>query len=199
MSAPFTYTEGMYFTATKQITKADLISLCKDLNSKYEATGLKFEPEPITEGGIVCKFSDNSPHGEYKSIRMWLNNPFIKRNKSFIRLSSINSLNAWRVSDKHLKNLGVLHLKERPIDYFSWPYIPPNVMEEWENNEDIILHKGLSIETYLKAFHGAPVFTESELKIFCECSEKIGLKLDSKIPKDKYLISYNGNLGKHLY
>ena len=91
MSAPYTYTEGMYFTATKQITKADLISLCKDLNSKYEATGLKFEPEPITEGGIVCKFPDNSPHGEYKSIRMRLDNPFIKRNKSFIRFSRLFS------------------------------------------------------------------------------------------------------------
>ena len=66
-------------------------------------------------------------------------------------------------------------------------------------NNDVILENGLSVGTYLKAFHGAPVFTESELKIFCECSEKIGLQLDSKIPKDKDLISYNGNLGKHRF
>ena len=199
MSAPHTYTSGMYLTATKDITKRDLVSLCKDLSSQNEGTGLKFEPEPITEGGIVYKFHDNSPHGEYKSIRMWFNDPFIKRNKTFIKFSSINGMNPWRVSDKFLKKLGVLHLKEKQQSDFRWPSIKPNVMEEWENNEDIILHKGLSIETYLKAFHGAPVFTESELKIFCECAEKIGLKLDSKIPKDKDLISYNGNLGKHRF
>jgi hypothetical protein len=199
MSAPHTYISGMYLTATKPITKCDLVSLCKDLDSKHEVTGIKFEPEPITEGGIVCKFPDNSPHDEYKSIRMRFDDPFIKRNKSFIKFSSVTGMNAWKVSDKHLKKLGVLHLKDRPRSDFWWPCIKPNVMEEWENNEDIILHKGLSIGTYLKAFHGAPVFTENELKIFCECSEKIGLKLDSKIPKDKDLISYDGNLGKHRF
>ena len=197
MSAPHTYTPGMYLTATKQIIKDDLVSFCKDLNNQYEATGLKFEPEPITEGGIVYKFPDNSPHDEYKTIRMWFTEPFIKRNKTFIKFSSINGMNPWRVSDNHLKKLGILHLKERKGFDSDWPMVPHNVMEEWKNNEDIILQKGLSIKTHLKAFHGAPVFTESELKIFCECAEKIGLKLDSKIPKDKELISYDGNLGKH--
>ena len=65
MSAPHTYTSGMYLTATKDITKRDFVSFCKDLNSQHEVTGLKFEPEQITEGGIVYKFPDNSPHGEY--------------------------------------------------------------------------------------------------------------------------------------
>jgi hypothetical protein len=114
MSAPYTYISGMYLTATKQITKGDLITLCKDLNSKHEATRIKFEPESITEGGIVYKFPHNSPHGEYKSIRMRFDNPFIKRNKSFIKFSSITGMNVWNVSDKHLKKLGVLNLKERP-------------------------------------------------------------------------------------
>ena len=198
MTTSYTYTSGIYLTATKSITKGDFVSLCKDLNNKNEGNGIKFKPEPITEGGIVCVFPDNLPHDEYKSIRMRVDNPFIKRNKTFIPFKSIQGINPYRVSDNHLKKLGVLHLKEVDNSKFDWPPVFPNVMEKWEGNNDVILESGLSIQTWLKAFHGAPVFTENELKIFCECSEKIGLKLDSKIPKDKHLVSY-GDLGKHRY
>jgi hypothetical protein len=68
-------------------------------------------------------------------------------------------------------------------------------MELWENNNDVVLEKGLTLTTYLKAFHGAPVFTENELKVFGECAERIGLKVDSKIPKNDKLISTSGELG----
>jgi hypothetical protein len=194
MSAQYTYTNGFYLTATKPITKGGMVQLCKDLNTSYESTGLKFEPESITEGGIVYKFPDNSPHDEYKSIRMYFKTPSIKHNKSFIQFQHIDVLN---VSQKHLKKLGVEHLANKPND-FNWPWIPENVMEAWENNNDVVLEAGLSIGTYLKAFHGAPVFTENELKIFEDCSEKNGLKVDSKYPKNKELISY-GKLGEHRY
>lgn len=196
-SYTYTYTGGMYLTAKKQITKGDLVSLCNDYNSKHGSDGMKFQPEPITEGGIVYKFPDNSPHGEYKSIRMNFEEPFIKRNKTFIPFESILGINAWNVSKKHLKKLGVLHLLEQKT-VSEWPPVLPNVMESWENNNDVILECGLSIKTYLKAFHGAPVFTENELKIFGERLEKIGLNVDSKYPTDKELIS-EGRLGNREY
>jgi hypothetical protein len=194
MTAQHTYTNGFYLTAVKPITKGDMVQLCKDLDSRHEATGLKFQPEAITEGGIVYKFPDNSPHGEYKTIRMYFNRPAIKRNKSFIRF---DHMYAHRVSQKHLQKLGVDNLVNKN-NHFNWPYVPVNVMEEWENNNDVILEAGLSIGTYLKAFHGAPVFTEDELKLFGECSEKIGLPVDSKYPKKKELVSC-GKLGEHRY
>jgi len=194
MSAQHTYTNGFYLTAVKPITKGDMVQLCKDLSSRHEATGLKFQPEAITEGGIVYKFPDNSPHGEYKTIRMYFNRPAIKRNKSFIRF---DHMDAYRVSQKHLQKLGVNHLVNKN-NHFDWPSVPVNVMEEWENNNDVILEAGLSIGTYLKAFHGSPVFTEDELKLFGECSEKIGLEVDSKYPKKKELVSC-GKLGEHRY
>jgi hypothetical protein len=34
-------------------------------------------------------------------------------------------------------------------------------MELWENNNELILEAGLSLDTCLKAFHGAPVFSEN--------------------------------------
>jgi hypothetical protein len=194
MISPYTYINGFNLTATKPITKGDIVQLCKELNSRHETTQLKFEPEPITEGGIVYKFPDNYTHGEYKTIRMWFNDPLIKYRKNFIKFKNIG---LYGVSKKHLQKLGVDHLVDKPYEP-DWPVVPKNVMEVWENNDDVVLEKGLTIETYLKAFHGAPVFTEDELKIFGECSEKIGLIIDSKYPKNKQLVSY-GRLGKHMY
>jgi hypothetical protein len=51
MDAPFTYTPGFYLTANKDITKSDMVKLCKNLNEAFESLGTTFEPEPITEGG----------------------------------------------------------------------------------------------------------------------------------------------------
>jgi hypothetical protein len=191
MSAQFTYTHGFYLTAVKPITKGDMIQLCKDLSSRHEATGLKFEPEAISEGAIVYRFPHSSTHNKYKSIRMYFNKPSIKRNKSFIQFDHIH---AYKVSQKHLQKLGIDHLVNQR-NHFHWPWVS-NGMEEWENNNDVILEAGLSVGTYLKAFRGAPAFTEDELKIFGECSEKNGLKVDSKYPKNKDLVSY-GKLGEY--
>jgi len=191
MNPPYTYTQGMKLTAMKPITKGDMVSLCKDLNTKHLDTRLTFEPEPITEGGIVYKFPDNSaiPRDKYKSIRMNFNNPLIKYKNSFIQFRYIKHHN---VSTRFLKQKELDHLVGKN---FSWHPITPNVMELWENNDDVILEKGLTLTTHLKAFRGAPVFTENELKVFGECAERIGFKVDSKIPKDKNLVSTNGELG----
>jgi hypothetical protein len=192
MNPPYTYAEGMKLTAVKPITKGDMVTLCKDLNTKYIGSGLTFEPEPITEGGIVYKFTNNSlmPRDKYKSIRMNFNYPLIKYKKSFVRFYDINH---HKVSLRFLKNKYLDHLVGKK---FHWPGVPFDVMELWENNDDVILETGLSLDTYLKAFRGAPVFTENELKVFGECAERIGLKVDSRIPKDDKLIATRGELGR---
>jgi len=51
----------------KDITKHDIITLCRLLNNEEFYTNLcTFQPEGITEGGIVFKFSDGN---WYKTIR----------------------------------------------------------------------------------------------------------------------------------
>jgi len=187
----YTYTQGFYLTARENITKASFIALCNELNSKNVDTGLTFQPEPITEGGIIYRNING-----YKSIRIGFINPYIKRNKSFIEVHSVRGSNSWRVSDKHLKKLGVYDIVKSNT-MFDWPIVLPNVMEDWVSNNDIILYAGFSVSTYLKAFEGAPVFTENELKIFGDCAEKIGLVVDSKYPKNKDIISY-GKLGDKI-
>ena len=53
------------------ITKNDIIIICKLLNSKDEYSNLcEFQPEGITEGGILFKFKDNLDTKWYKSVRL---------------------------------------------------------------------------------------------------------------------------------
>lgn len=191
MDAPFTYAKGFYLTADKDITKSDMVKLCKNLNEAFESFGITFEPEPITEGGIVYKFKDQ-PISAYKTIRMRFSTKSIKWCKNFIQY---NNIQCYRVSDKHLKKLGIYELYRSHKSLSDWPSIPSNVMELWENNEDVLLEKGLSIGTHLKAFYGAPIFTQSELNTFVECAEKVGFKRDSKMPSTKELESF-GKLGR---
>ena len=61
MSSYSTYTEGFSVKTKRPITKNDIINLCDVLESKNEYINVcHFEPEPITEGGIIFKFKDDS-------------------------------------------------------------------------------------------------------------------------------------------
>jgi hypothetical protein len=59
---------GLCFKTEKNITKNDIITICKVLNSKY--SDCEFTPEKITEGGIVYTFKDKK---WYKSVRLCVN------------------------------------------------------------------------------------------------------------------------------
>ena len=69
-----TYTNGLTFKTTKDITKNDIINVCNLLNSRVEYSNLcEFQPEPICEGGIVFKFKQDNPDNKwYKTVRLGL-------------------------------------------------------------------------------------------------------------------------------
>jgi hypothetical protein len=69
-----TYTRGLTLKTQQIITKNDIIIMCNLLNSNNAYfNSCEFEPEAITEGGIVFKFKD-SPSKWYKSVRLCVNN-----------------------------------------------------------------------------------------------------------------------------
>ncbi len=146
-----TYTSGLSFKAVKIITKDDIIILCNLLNECKEYSDLfTFEPEPITEGGIIYKFKNETDikdgkYDKYKTVRLCIGN---------------------------------------------WPWINNNVMNEWKGNNDTIINKDQIINTFLKSFYGAPVFTIDELKIWEECFKQIGLVRIGKFVTKKSLICY---------
>ena len=65
-----TYTRGFQLRAIKDITKNDILLLCDFLNDNFE--NITFEPEAITEGGIVYK-TTLSREKYYKTFRLHLN------------------------------------------------------------------------------------------------------------------------------
>ena len=146
-----TYTIGLTLKTGRIITKDDIITMCKLLNSKDIYSNLcEFQPEGITEGGIVYKFKDCFDNEWYKSVRLCVNRE---------------------------KSRG------------NWYWINENVMSEWCENNDIIFDENIFFTIFLKSFHGAPLFTINELKIWEECFNQIGIVNVGKYPSKKSLIN----------
>ena len=78
----------------------------------------------------------------------------------------------------------------------NWDWINDNVINEWTENNDIILDKNKSIKIFLKSFNGAPVFTIDELKIWELCFNQIDIIKVGKYPTEKSLINFNFNIKK---
>ena len=66
-----TYTRGGTLKVQRDITLNDIVIMCNLLsNHKAYANICKFEPEPITEGGIVYKFNETDTNNKwYKTVR----------------------------------------------------------------------------------------------------------------------------------
>ena len=144
-----TYTTGLTLKTTRVITKCDIITMCKSLNNKEEYSNLcEFEPEGITEGGIVYKFKDGSDNNLYKTVRLRVNS-------------------------------GASNGK--------WYWINENVMSEWSESNDMIFDTNKKFTIFLKSFHGAPLFTLAELKIWEVCFNEIGIVKVGKYPSKKSL------------
>ena len=77
-----TYSYGHIYKVKRNITNKDLLLLCNLLNNEfntfYKSTLYKFEPECISEGGIIWAEYPNKIG--YKSIRLFLNSyPWITK------------------------------------------------------------------------------------------------------------------------
>ena len=76
----------------------------------------------------------------------------------------------------------------------KWCFINDNVIIDWEKSNDIILKQNNKINTFLRSFNGASLFTIDELKIWEELFNKIGLKRFGKYPSEKKLIHHHCSL-----
>ena len=70
----------------------------------------------------------------------------------------------------------------------KWYCINDNVMTEWLDNNDIIFNENSKFTIFLKSFHGAPLFTLDELKIWEECFNQIGIVKVGKYPSNRSLV-----------
>lgn len=70
----------------------------------------------------------------------------------------------------------------------KWYRINDDVLTEWSENNVLIFDKGNKFTIFLKSFHGAPVFTLEELKIWEDCFNHIGIVKVGKYPSKKSLV-----------
>lgn len=138
-----TYCGGYRLKTSRTITTLDILQLCQDLrdtfNATYNSTEYEFEPEGISEGGIVFR---SLPGNQYKTMR-----------------------------------LGIYQCGK-------WPWVN---IQKWKDDPITILQADVEVQTFLKAFDDAPLWTLQELKLFEQCFAKIGLQRVGAYPKKSSL------------
>jgi hypothetical protein len=153
-----TYTEGLTFKCTKDITKNDIVLLCDLLTERYNGL-CTFQPEGIAEGGIKFVFNADYARNWYKSVRLHVTGAFqyATANGRWYWIDD-NCMMEWKNSDD-------LIFREKNIR-----------------------GQQTRFSTFLKSFYGAPVFTIQELEIWEDCFSQIGIRKVGKYPAKKSLI-----------
>lgn len=86
--------------------------------------------------------------------------------------------------------------KKRGYIYNKYPHVSKTVIEDWKDSDDILIPSGVLIGTFLKAFHGAPLYTQEELEIWNECFAEIGMikkgkrKISNKKLNESFCIGF---------
>ena len=69
----------------------------------------------------------------------------------------------------------------------KWYLVKNNVLDDWKGSEDIVFQDNTTFSTFLKSFHGAPLFTLDELKVWERCFNEIGVQRKGRYPGKKRL------------
>lgn len=102
-----TYTSGLTFQASRDITAKDISELCEILSKDPFYEGVQFEPEKITEGGILFQYPD-AKEGWYKSVRFRMNRkwPFFQEWESNDQVLHETTLWGHNQFTTYLKSFG---------------------------------------------------------------------------------------------
>lgn len=140
-----TYNSGPRLFAHRCITKGDIMDLCEFLENDIAS----FEPEPIGGGGILYNFKVDI--------------------KTDIPCPVMNHSKVGCGDNKPYKSIRL------NIGSIKWPYLQGDYINEWKENDDVILHRGDRADIFLKSFCGAPPFTRAEIEMIVEGFRTIGL------------------------
>ena len=147
----FTYCDGPSFSTAEPITTATIVRLTDLLHAEF-GPGYAFEPEPITEGGLLMTAWPGRRSGGYKSCRFFVDLP-----------------------------------------HGRWPFIREDTLQQWRDDPPKVIwrliegKKKIECDLFLKAFYGAPCWTQEEVNKLVRCLTAVGCRCTKvKIPK-KYL------------
>jgi hypothetical protein len=183
---PYTHSIGPYFFK-RVVTTEDVFNLCVELEATF-GPGYVFLPEPITEGGILMESWPGKLPEHYKSMRFHAKKP-----ECFERING-----RWPIIDQNNPS--------RTLE--DWGSSNPEVI--WKDEREVInqygsgrgktkfaLGSGVWLDTFLKAYYGAPCWTVSELSLVAACFEKVGferIKKGKLLPQGAKLVQ-TGELG----
>ena len=112
---------GLTLTTKQDIYKGDIVVLCKSLNQEFNGS-CEFQPECISEGGILYKFKDGTTG--YKSVRLdgnvgkwdWINSDEDVMSEWFENTDIIFAANTkFNITLKHLDGAPQFTIEELQI------------------------------------------------------------------------------------
>lgn len=170
----YTYTcPNLSFSLNRPYTTREFAQLCDAIRIKTDYTFV-VRPDPITEGGI--KFIDwpGKTESMYKTIRFHLA-------KGVARWPWINetTYDKWKDPAIPAENIFIPDEDEHTCKYLNMQ--PPS--RKKTNVPEI------RFSFCLKAFHGAPCFTPSEIMIVARCLKDQGFVQHGRIPSMSALMT----------
>jgi hypothetical protein len=70
----------------------------------------------------------------------------------------------------------------------KWPWVDhQSALTDWQGNDQLIVEKGNTLDTFLKSYRGAPAFSLEELHAWEECLSVAGLKRVGRFPGKRRL------------
>jgi len=173
----YTYTNGFYARAQANVTRHSIVRLIEEMHREF-GPGYTFVPEPISEGGVQMVHWPNisataKSEGHYKTFRF-----------------------QWNGDGEE-----------------KWPWIedPATVVTRWSAAPDVPIwasvepRRGICVDRkpqlrrfgiFLKAFHGAPCWTLSEVKSLANAFQRAGFRVVvSSLPKGEKKLHKFGDAG----
>jgi hypothetical protein len=99
----FTYTSGYVFKSDESFMTKKVVKLCDFLNEEF-GDEYEFEPEPVSEGGILFK-KHPGPKGSYKTVRFHTDSK-----QSWLWIEE-DTLQKWREAEDQVIFKGPLVIK----------------------------------------------------------------------------------------
>jgi ssDNA-specific exonuclease RecJ len=122
------YTDGYYIKAEKIIIKNDIITMCELLNKEeYYNNICTFEPEPLTEGGIIFKFKNNK-NDWYKTMRIY----FTNYNGCEWYIVENNVMDEWKNNDDIIANKNNKKIRTFLKSFNNAPRFTQEELKIWE-------------------------------------------------------------------
>lgn len=158
---PRTYTSAWDLHFKKALTRGEYIQLCNALsNALNEHHGVNNKDE------LICVKPERITEGGWE----------------------FSGGPGGVYNSPHFKTMRHSIGSNRTFSSGGWPWVPENALGEWANSTERLIPANYWASTTLKAFNGAPVWTQGELEVFKKVFATFGIKTIGRMPAKARLV-----------